>query len=86
MLNSTDPWMVLSDALHGLRSELVSFNDKYAESIRQIWIKLTELDVKLQTVENKGKTIREDFKWVIPVIISLITMYLALKYRILTPF
>lgn len=76
-----DVWQVLTASLSELRKELATLNKEYTEGMRLIWIKLTELDVTLKNKVDASKSVKDDLKWLIPTILSILSLTLLYLYK-----
>ena len=76
-----DIWELLNDSLSDLRREISSLNDRYAETMRKVWIKITEIEVSMRQRESSQKSVKDDLKWLVPTILAIISLFLTYYLR-----
>jgi hypothetical protein len=69
-----DPWEVLQGALSDLKIELRNLGDKYTDNLQKVWIKLTELELRLNNEIVRDNEKKSNLRWLIPTIISLLSV------------
>jgi len=72
-----DLWKLLQDSLNSLKAEIKDIGDKFNDAHKNIWIKLTELEVRLDSEIKKDKNVRDDLKWLVPIIVSVIAILIT---------
>jgi hypothetical protein len=72
-MQSLDPWEIIRDSFKELKEEIKEFGNKYNASIIDIMVNLTKLEARIKNLEDRREELRQDLKWIIPSIISLLS-------------
>ena len=74
MQNSTDPYLLIQGYINSIKTEISSLTDKYNNSVREIWIKLTELETKMGKDAEWESRNRSSWYSSLPIIVSILAL------------
>ena len=74
MQNSTDPYLLIQGYINSIKTEISSLTDKYNNSVREIWIKLTELETKMRKDAEWESRNRSSWYSSLPIIVSILAL------------
>jgi len=74
-----DPFYLIQETIVSIKSEINSLTDKYNNSVREIWIKLTELETNIKNDKywlEKGK---DSWYKSLPIIVSILALFVSIS-------
>jgi|WetSurMetagenome_2_1015567.scaffolds.fasta_scaffold05946_13 hypothetical protein len=77
MPNIPDPFYIIQESIASIKNEINSLADKYNNSVRELWIELTEIKTKIaKDAEWENRNKAGWYKsW--PIIISILALLLS---------
>lgn len=77
MPNITEPFYLIQEAISSIKNEINSLADKYNNSVKEIWIKLTEIETAMGKDAEWANKKRSGWYKSWPIIISILALLLS---------